>query len=232
LVTAQNNKALKESKFKRSYSKKEVLELFKKYSPKKRDDLNVPDLGFSYYELPDGRILIIIGEKISSGKMYKSVTELNEICTQVPFRKDGEHVLSNLIPDDNKFLASINLYIDSLADKLGIPREKLDRSLKSITLIDTAYNKERPSQSVFFNKDYLYLIAYLGEVFKHEKGGDWFFKRYPDEDSYQPYIKVANGRILNPFLDLFKDCYENFEKMSIYDIADFAISDFRLGVLK
>jgi hypothetical protein len=39
-------------------------------------------------------------------------------------------------------------------------------------------------------------------------------------------------RAQQKFLDLFKECCEYFEKMSIYDIADFAISDFRLGVLK
>lgn len=231
MATAQNNKPMKESGFKRTYSKNEVVELFKLYNPKKRGDLNVPDLGMSYYELPDGRILIIIGDKISSGRMYKSVAELNKIRNKVPAKR-SEHILSNLIPDDKKFLASVNLYIDSLADKLKIPREKLDRSLKSVRLIDTAYKKALPSQAVFFKKDYLYLIAYLGEVYKHEKGGEWFFEKYEDEESYEPYIKIANGRIINPFRDLFKDCYENYEEMSIYDVADFAVSDFRLGVSK
>jgi len=222
---------MKESEIKRAYSKKEVNELLKKFNPQKRDDLNVPDLGFSYYEFSDGKILIVIGLKEGPGRMYKSEAELNKIRNRVPAKK-SEHVLSDLIPDDKKFLASVNLYIDSLADKLKIPREKLDRSLKSVRLIDTAYKKALPSQSVFFKKDYLYLIAYLGEVYKHEKGGEWFFEKYEDEESYQPYIKIANGRILNPFLDLFKDCYENYEEMSIYDVADFAVSDFRLGISK
>lgn len=223
---------MEKSKFKTSYTAKEVNELLKTYSPKRRYDLNVPDLGLSYYEFTDGRILVVIGETNSPGTMYRSETEFKNLTEIKPKGKKVEHVLSNLIPNDQVFLASINLYIDTLAFNLKISPEKLDRSLQSVKLIDSAYAKKRPSQSVFFKRDYLHLIAYLGEVYRKEKEGDWFFKKYPGEESYQPYIKTNGNKLLNPFLDLFKECFEDYKSFSIYSVADFAVSEIRLGASK
>lgn len=223
----QNNRKMEEIVFKPFWSKKEVNMLLQKYAPKKRIDLDDADLGLDYYEFSDGKILVVLG---SSGTMYRSVNELKKIVNTPPIRKNDEHFLSNLIPDGELFLKSIDLYIDTLADKLKINREKLDKSLESIKLIDIAYNKNKPEEPEFFNTDYLYLVAYLGEVYKKEKNGEWIFKKEANEESYQPYVKTNDGKILNPFYDLFKECFENYKKFSIFQIADFALSEFRLKV--
>jgi len=79
--------------------------------------------------------------------------------------------------------------------------------------------KKRPKINVFFREDYLYLIAYLGEVFKKERGGDWYFERETGVPSFIPYIKLESGSKMDVYYELFKECYENYEHMSIYSVA-------------
>ena len=207
--------------FKPFLNKKEVKELFKKFPKLKtrkdlRDGKSDP---FDYYELPDGKILVVIGFGDTTGTMYRSEAEFKEITNEPDVRKDGEHVLSDLIKDEKIFLANIEAYISKLSKKTNIPLGNLDKSLKSLKVLDSAYKKKRPEKNEFFNKDYLYLIAYLGEVYRNEKGGDWVFRKEEDNESYEPYIQIEAGQLLDTYYELFKECYENFEGFSIFDVA-------------
>jgi hypothetical protein len=82
------------------------------------------------------------------------------------------------------------------------------------------YKKYPPKDKIeFFNKDYLYLIAYLGEIYRKEVGGEWDFEKEPGVESYIPYIKLKNGKKLNPWCRLFTELYENYESFHIYAIG-------------
>ena len=50
-----------------------------------------------YYELNDGRILLVLGFGNGSGTIYDSEKEFKEAINQPDVRKEGEHVLNNLI---------------------------------------------------------------------------------------------------------------------------------------
>jgi len=206
-------------KYKEHLTKKEVKSILQNVkNVKRRNDLRYDETDtFDYYMLPDGKIIVVLAA--GEATMYHSEQELIDIDEQQDVRGDKEHVLSNLIPDQRVFLNSINEYVEKLALKLQIPLSSLNKTLGSIKLIDSAYKKKRPSKQEFFNKDYLYLIAYLGEVYIREKGGNWIFKKQKDQVSYEPYIKSSDKKILDAFFELFRECYEDYDTFSIYNVA-------------
>lgn len=218
-VNAQNIITMDTINYKPFWKKREVQVLLKKHPAKLRNDLKDEASGFDYYEFPDGKLLLVLGFGEGTGTMYQSEEQYKKMMSEPDIRKSGEHVLSDLITDDKKFLAEKQDYIKTLVKKLNLPFEKMDYSLESLKIIDSAYRKKRPEMLEFFNKDYLYLIAYLGEVYKKEKGGDWYFEKRGDNKSFEPYIKINDKLKLDTFLGLFKECYEHFENFSTYSFA-------------
>jgi hypothetical protein len=218
-------------KYKTFWKKKEVQVLLDKYKPKLRNDLKYDSIAdaFDYYEFPDGKLLLVLGFGNGTGTMYQSEEDLKKMMNEPDVRKSAEHVLSDLIKDDKKFLVKKEDYIKALAKKLDLPFEKLNHSLASLKIIDSAYKERRPKMLEFFNEDYLYLIAYLGEVYKKEKGGDWYFEKKAGNKSYEPYIKINESLRLDTYLELFKECYEHFENFSTYNVADFELRENKLS---
>lgn len=221
-IFAQNQIQMDPIKYKPFWSNREVKWIFKNYTLKPRKDLDSIWLKNGVYEFPDGKILLTMDYGVGPGTMYESEESLKAILNEPDIRKDGEHQLANLIPDDKEFLKQKEIYIQDLANQLNIPIEKLDRSLNSLRLIDRMYKKKPPANKIeFFNKDYLYLIAYLGEVYRKEVGGEWYFERKPGVESYIPYIKLKNGKKLDPWYHLFTELYEHYENFRIHVIGEF-----------
>jgi hypothetical protein len=220
---AQNKNKMDTIPYKEQWSKKEVQALFKNYILKPRIDLKEERSPFDYYELPFGKLLLVLRFGQGTGTMYRSEEEFKQLMSRHDVREPGEHMMSNLIVDSNEFLNKIDLYVDLLAKKLNIPRNRLDYSLKSLNLIDSIYAMKRPEKNIFFNEDYLYLITYLGETYRKKRGGEWNFEREPGIPSWIPYIKLSNGVNMDVYIELFKECYENYEHMSIFGVADFEL---------
>ena len=220
----------KNNSIKTNLSNRVIDNYVHQYKLIKRNDLRYgPSDLADYHLLPDGRVLIVLdfGNR-KTGVLYESEQQLKEVMSEPDIRKDGEHVLSDLILDSKEFLKLKESYIYSLAKRLSISNEKLDKSLESLKIIDSAFNRKKIKMINFFNKDYLYLIAYLGEVYRKEKGGEWYFEKKSKNKSYEPYIMTYTGVLLNPFLSLFKECYENYGNFSIYSIASAALSEYKL----
>jgi hypothetical protein len=232
-IKAQNQSKMPPGESKNSLNKREVNQILKNNDLKTRNDLKDEENSklFDFYELTDGRILVVVGFGNGTGIMYNSEEELKKTrdLKDSDVRKNGEHVLSDLIPSNTLFLQKKADYIHSLSQNLNIPGEKLDYSLQSLKLIDSSYKRNRPDKNLFFRNDYLYLIAYIGEVFKAEEGGEWFFEKKPQNQSFEPFIKVSESKILNPFWGLFKECYENYDNFSIYGFASAQLQSKRLS---
>lgn len=204
----------------RNCGKKEVKELLSKPGNKERNDLKGnQDDPFDYYELSDGRILLVLGFGNGTGTLYRSENDYKAIINEADVRKEGEHVLNNLITNEDYFLNHIPVYVEKLANKLNVPLVKFDKSLESLRLIDSVYKKKNIPRRTFFNEDYLYLISYLGEVYCNIKKGKWVLKKVSDTDIFEPYVAIEGGRLVNTFMPLFKECYENYESFSIYSVA-------------
>ncbi|HYF31698.1 MAG TPA: hypothetical protein VD993_11325 [Chitinophagaceae bacterium] len=219
----------RQESFKTHYTKKEVKEIFTRYDLRSRNDLKYDNTDpFDYYELPDGRILLVLGFGNDTGIMYRSEQELMHIMAKPDIRSSGEHVLADLIPSDTQFIEKKEAYITALSIKLAISIEKLDKSLASLKLIDSAYRRNRPEPSEFFAKDFLYIITYLGEVYCKELEGRWVFEKQVTNKSYEPYIELEDGQKLDTFIRLFKECYENYANFSIYALAVATVSRYKL----
>lgn len=165
----------------------------------------------------------MLGYGNDTGTMYRSEAEYKKIMAEPDVREPGEHMMANLISDSNGFLKKEEFYIEALANKLGISRKRLDYSFKCLNLIDSIYTKKRPEKRVFFKEDYLYLIAYLGEMYTKKRGGEWYFETELGVLSLIPYIQLSNGVKMDVYVELFKECYENYEHMSIFGVADFEL---------
>jgi len=220
--------------YKPFWKKKEIEILSKQGMLKERKDIDDMNHTFDVYELPDGKILFVIRYGDHSGTMYKSLEEFNRLMKEDDVRKPGENVMGSLLPDGKLFMSEINYYIELLSKKLGIPLGKLDKTLKSVIIIDSVYRRNRPKSKMdFFNKDYLYLVAYLGEVYKKEIGaGEWYFEHDPGARSYIPYIKLPNGKKLDTSVGLFKECYEHYERFYISPIAEVEVAKGKYSLAK
>ncbi|MDP4259913.1 MAG: hypothetical protein Q8937_16925 [Bacteroidota bacterium] len=129
-------------------------------------------------------------------------------------------VPSDLKSDSVLFLQQGKHYFENLSSKLKIPIEKLGFYIESLRLIDSAYRKRRPAMTVFFRDAYLYLIAYLGEVYMSQKGGEWCFEREQGVESYVPSIKLPSGTKLDTYMGLMKECFDNYKTMNISLVAE------------
>jgi hypothetical protein len=153
-----------------------------------------------------GELLLLVPRGRSI--LYASRQEF--MANMAEFRKlpAPTHVLEGLLPQGAGFIEAIPALIDALAKRLKIPREALDNSFDSLTLVEQALVKVRPRQKILEIPNlFAGIIAYTGEVYRQMTGGQWRLNEVHG-GIWEPYVHANDGAYLCPFLEPYKDISE------------------------
>jgi hypothetical protein len=153
-----------------------------------------------------GEVLLVIEN--SRSVLYESRQKLVERQEQIKKLPYSTHVLEGLLPQGPRFIEAIPELIDALAKQLKIPREALDKSFDSLTLVEQALSKIRPRQKILELPNlFAGIIAYTGEVYREMTGGEWRLNEVHG-GIWEPYVHADDREYLNPFLEPYKDIVE------------------------
>lgn len=140
--------------------------------------------------------------------LYASKKELEEKLEESRKQPAPTHILEGLLPQGPRFIEAIPELIDVLAQQLKIPREALDKSFDSLTLVEQALNKVRPRKKILeITNLFGGIIAYTGEVYRTMTGGEWRLNEVHG-GIWEPYVHADDWEYLNPFLEPYKDIVE------------------------
>jgi len=153
-----------------------------------------------------GELLFVIDHAPSV--LYESRAEIMRLRAWNDTQPWGRHVLEGLLPQGAHFVEAVPSLIDGLAKRLGIPREALDGSWRSLHLVDDAINKKTRSRSYILKRPNYFaeIIAYCGEVLRKASGGEWVLNDLGN-GTFEPLI-IKGDRQMNPYIEAYKNIHE------------------------
>lgn len=164
------------------------------------------DIGWTGYASDRDELLLLMshGRSILHASRKDLEKKLEEL-RKLPY---STHVLEGLLPQGPRFIEAIPGLIDDLAKQLKIPREALDKSFESLTLVEVALGKIRPRKKIVEIPNlFAGMIAYTGEVYREMTGGHWRLNEVHG-GIWEPYVHADDWEYLNPFLEPYKDIVE------------------------
>ena len=164
------------------------------------------DIGWIGYVSERDELLLLMSHGRSV--LHASRKELEKKLEEIRKQPYSTHVLEGLLPQGPRFIEAIPELIDVLAQQLKIPREALDKSFDSLTLVEQALNKVRPRKKILeVTNLFAGIIAYTGEVYRTMTGGEWRLNEVHG-GIWEPYVHADDWEYLNPFLEPYKDIVE------------------------
>lgn len=190
-------------------SRKQIRELFEQQEWTLDEDLSEQVSKFSsIYTSIDRRVLILFNDQ--KGRLYPSLTEFLYFLEQGKAIQTAgpQHILKGRFPYGQDFLEHVPRLVDALAVKFRLPRETLDLTVASLEVIDQKirrYGKRKALEADV----YPLLVAYVGEVMRHNTRGRWEMRQYKeDETIWEPWVIDPEGLECNPWLPVYDELYE------------------------
>lgn len=187
-----------------SITKAEAKQILKEGTWKEDPEQDM--IAWTGYVSDRGELLLLMPRGRSV--LYASKKELEEKLEESRKQPYSTHVLEGLLPQGPRFIEAVPELIDAMAKQLKIPREALDKSFESLTLVEVALGKIRPRKKILEIPDlFAGVIAYTGEVYREMTGGHWRLNEVHG-GIWEPYVHADNWEYLNPFLEPYKDIVE------------------------
>ncbi len=170
----------------------------------KRDDLRIYEFDTNeYYLTPEGKLILFLPSSPKDIKTFESVKEFKDLVEKLKKIPKQQHILSRYQHEIKNLPFTSQFLKEYLSKFLNINSIELDFSIYSLRIIDRAFITKNITQNIFFNRLYIYLVAYLGETLKKELNGEWKLK-LSKEKIIEPYIITSSGEKINIFLRLFE----------------------------
>lgn len=156
------------------------------------------------------------------GVLYESEAAFNEATRP-------RHMLEDLIPDGNGFVADIPQLIARLERRLGVVSGRLDFSRASIRRIDSLVTGFHKSHTTAQTDPRLFqeLTAYYGESLRRALGGEWRVREEPVGETYlqaEPNISFVYGgknKEIKPWSSVINALYDEDKRgvrlSAVYD---------------
>ena len=125
-------------------------------------------IGTSYRSTTDQRVLVVYFD--NTALLFDSQGDLDRYVARLESAPRETHVLDNYPAFDADFIARIEAYVSELPSMVSLPAQALDRTLKSLKRVDAALSAMTIAQR---KRALVNLVAYAGEVVRHEAGGEW-----------------------------------------------------------
>lgn len=158
------------------------------------------------YELPNDRFLFVFDPKGYSipgkGDIYAKEFFLKLLQRAQTTREDIANNRANSVSHWKYYskhkielVKKIDELINELAEQLHITRQQLDLSYISLDVV----SKKAEAYGIDHIQTALYdhLVAYVGEVMRHKKNGQWTINSYSKSEKY-PYISAGVNGVLMP----------------------------------
>ena len=103
----------------------------------------------------------------------------------------------------------VHQIVGKLFERLSIPKEKLQYNYDGIDFISgylINLSIEKKIDEIFFEENYLGLIAYMGECYIQTKGGKWEMILDKKGNTWEPYIQKIDGKLNGNFIKYIYDC--------------------------
>lgn len=178
--------------------RKKVHELRESLQCEPEPELADPVVSPQVYRLPGDKLLFV--NKRGRGLLYESrQAYLDYLQDCRDYNSRPGHLFDMVMPGrDKTFLTEVPRLVDTLAEKLRIPRDQLDLSIDSMRLVDRRVRRDRRALTPEL---YPELLAYVGEVIRAETGGRWVsIVADSDGETLEPWILGPDGRGYKPFL--------------------------------
>jgi len=209
------------------YSRTDCNQLIEKFQGIVRNDLKKYSGTFDYYELKDGRLLIV-DPVDGTGTMYESEKSLREVMDEfdslVAEKGQSHHVLKGVFSKGINFPSEVENYVNEFSRLTNISKSKLDYSVESLKIVDQAIQNWERSDMIA--KLYAPLIAYTGEVIRTKLSGEWQIKKV-EEGIEEPYI-LCGDKLYSTFVDLFKEFNES-DEVSVHTVVLAEINKYLLN---
>jgi len=197
----------------KNLSKKQTKEILTKYNGVYNQDIE-NKIGKSIFSKPyllsDGRILLY-SIFDSTAALYESIEHLMSVVetSKKLSQKSSQHMLTGLLPYGSDFPLHVDELINKLSQQLSIPIDSLDRSNKSMEILDKKF-KEMESSEFIYQNYFAMIVAYAGEVMIKTTPGSYWKMTYNEKDSlWEPYIITSNQTKFNPWRELYVEINEN-----------------------
>lgn len=129
-----------------------------------------------------------------AGNVYTSVEAWLELLRSVESLRQQPpmHALRGRLPQGHHFVEQVPELIDALAAKLNIPLQRLDKSEKSLEVLDQAI-QHRGQAECLEADTFAPLVAYVGEVIRQAVNGAWEMRLANSVGVGEIIVKKVNG---------------------------------------
>ncbi len=160
------------------------------------------------YKNSDGNILQVLSD--DSGNLYESTVDWLSLLEEVEALRHQEptHVLCERLPQGQDFINQVPELVHDLATKLGISPQQLDKSGRSLEIVDRAI-RCKGRRKCLEPEIFAPLVAYVGEVLQQRVGGHWEMRATENPDVWEPWVIDAQGRGHQPYIIVYDELDES-----------------------
>lgn len=108
-----------------------------------------------------------------------------------------EHILTGRFPHGESFPREVPRLIDQLARDTDLDRSVLDSTEASLERVERTFRRKGGAKSFLDERKFPAVVAYIGEVIRHETGGRWEMEL--SRGVWEPWVVAADGRRFAPF---------------------------------
>lgn len=119
----------------------------------------------------------------------------------------ARHVLQTAFGYTADFPLHIARLIRELGTTLSLSDDDLDRSLRSLELLEEAIRAHGGGHAAL-KELFPNLVAYMGDVLIDRNGGSWYMLWRPDYAVWEPYVVTDAGEFCDPFTHLYDQLQE------------------------
>src|SRR5262245_43680998 len=157
--------------------------------------------GFDAYRSPRGQSLLLL-----PGRLGADVCDDRDAILAYYLAARAEpptHILEGRFPYGRSFPQEVPGLIDQLARETGLERSELDCSEASLERVERTFRRKGGARSFLDEKKFPAVVAYVGEVLRHEALGQWVMEL--SGTVWEPWVVTADGRRFAPFGIAYKE---------------------------
>jgi len=151
--------------------------------------------GFDAYRNARGQSLVLLPGRLGAD-ICDDRDAMLAYCQRVR-DQPPTHILKGRFPYGRSFPREVPRLIDQLAEETGLDRSVLDCTEASLERVERTFRRKGGARSFLEEKKFPAVVAYVGEVLRHEALGEWVMER--SGEVWEPWVVAADGRRFAPF---------------------------------
>ena len=171
--------------------------------------------GSQVFKLFDGRIIT----KIDSN--YYEYSSKDDVDLLIEYRPKSQNIIFGLNTFGENFPFHISKMRNQLITNFSFDEIGIDYSEKSLYYIDEIISAEYIAKAIFHSnlkENIINFIAYSGQVYINNHGGEWRMILDSDGVTWQPYLINKKGQLIDQFVWIY-DTVCNFQQGEVPSVT-------------